>query len=76
MKPVHEKLPVSTFEEGSTYTFSLNGNALYSANVIKFHGGCWATVRIAETKDPSLATTYRPGMEFDVKVAQYEIAAD
>ncbi len=76
MKPVHEKMPVSTFEPGVAYTFSLNGTPLYKADVVKFHGGCWATVRLVSINDTSLAGTYQPGMEFDIKVANYEISAD
>lgn len=76
MKPIHDKLPVSTFEPGVTYSFALNGQPLYRADVVKFHGGCWATVRIVDVNDPTLAGTYQPGMTFDVKVANYEISAD
>jgi len=76
MKPIHDKMPVSTFEPGTTYTFSLNGQQLYRADVVKFHGGCWATVSIVDVTDASLAGTYQPGMRFDVKVANYDISAD
>lgn len=71
MKPVHEKLPKDSFEAGKTYTVQKDGVQLYKAEVIKFHGGCWATVRVHEPLLAALAQDYAPGTEFDIKVALY-----
>lgn len=72
MKPVHEKLPKDSFEPGRSYTVSMNGTPLYVAEVTKFHGGCWATVRVQEPLHEAYAADYAPGTEFDIKVASYE----
>lgn len=72
MKPVHEKLPKDSFEPGRSYTVSMQGKQLYTAEVIKFHGGCWATVRVLEPLLAEFASDYAPGTEFDIKVAQYD----
>jgi len=72
MKPVHEKLPKDSFEPGKTYRVAMNGTDLYDAEVVKFHGGCWATVRVTQPLLESMAADYAPGTEFDVKVAQYD----
>lgn len=72
MKPVHEKLPKDSFEPGRTYKVSMNGTDLYEAEVVKFHGGCWATVRVQRPLHDKFASDYTPGAEFDIKVAQYE----
>lgn len=73
MKPVHEKVATSEFMPGRTYSIALNGRSLYEAEVVKFHGGCWATVKVQKPLDEALAKDYTPGMEFDIKVANYEI---
>ena len=73
MKPVHDKIAEENFVPGKTYRVGMNGKDLYDAEVLKFHGGCWATVRVARTIDPSVAKHYTTGMEFDIKVANYEI---
>ncbi len=72
MKPVHEKMPKDSFEPGQTYRVSMNGKELYDAEVVKFHGGCWATVRVQEPLLEEMALDYAPGTEFDIKVAQYD----
>ena len=46
MKPQHDKVATEEFTPGSTYRVAMNGNDLYDAEVVKFHGGCWATVRV------------------------------
>jgi hypothetical protein len=74
MKPVHEKLPKESFESGRTYTVSKDGYELYKAEVIKFHGGCWATVRVTEPLHKDFYLDYAPGTEFDIKVALYSFA--
>jgi len=73
MKPVHDKVSVDEFTPGQTYRVGLNGTALYTATVTKFHGGCWATVKVEEPLSDTTAAMYKPGMEFDIKVANYEI---
>jgi hypothetical protein len=50
----------------------MQGKQLYTAEVIKFHGGCWATVRVLEPLLSEYASDYAPGTEFDIKVAQYD----
>lgn len=73
MKIQHDKLPVEEFTPGSHYKVSMQGRPLYTAEVIKFHGGCWATVCVKEALDADMAKHYVPGTTFDIKVAQYEI---
>lgn len=73
-RPEHDKMPADAFEAGKAYDISLNGHALYSAEVTKFSGGCWATVRVVKPLDETLAADYPPGATFDIKVAQYEFA--
>lgn len=74
MKPVHEKVNKEALIPGNTYTLGLNGKQLYSAEVVKFFGGCWATVRVVAPLNEETRSAYTPGMEFDIKVAQYEIS--
>jgi len=73
MKPVHDKVSVDEFTPGQTYRVGMNGAPLYTAEVTKFHGGCWATVKVMEPLGEATASMYKPGMEFDIKVANYEI---
>jgi hypothetical protein len=73
MKVEHEKVPVTEFTPGETYVVGMNGNDLYEAEVVKFHGGCWATVRVRTALYEPMAKDYSPGMEFDIKVAQYDL---
>ena len=76
MKIEHEKVPVQEFTPGSRYTVGMQGRPLYTAEVVKFHGGCWATVRVEKALDQDLEKHYPPGATFDIKVAQYEISAE
>ncbi len=69
----HEKVDKSEFQPGATYSVSMNGVPLYVAQVVKFHGGCWATVRVQQCLNDELLSYYQPGTEFDIKVAQYTI---
>jgi hypothetical protein len=69
----HQKLPVSEFTPGRSYRVGMNGRPLYNAEVVKFHGGCWATVRVQECLYDAMQAEYRPGTEFDIKVAMYEL---
>lgn len=73
MKPEHEKVAVTECMPGSQYRVSMHGQDLYIATVQKFHGGCWATMRVDQAIDGPMASQYRPGMEFDIKVAQYTL---
>jgi len=71
-KPIHEKMPKDSFEPGKEYAVSLDGRALYSAEVTKHSGGCWATVKVVKPLDETLAAEYPAGATFDIKVAGYE----
>ncbi|HBB26070.1 MAG TPA: hypothetical protein DCZ59_07355 [Bacteroidetes bacterium] len=73
MKIEHDKVPVTEFTPGQHYTVAMNGRPLYTAEVVKFHGGCWATVRVETALDEQMQQHYKPGTTFDIKVAQYEI---
>ncbi|HLP28251.1 MAG TPA: hypothetical protein VK147_06375 [Candidatus Didemnitutus sp.] len=73
MKPIHDKVAKEEFVIGNTYNVSLRGKPLYSAEVVKFHGGCWATVRVTKPLSDEVAQMYTPGTEFDIKVAEYEL---
>lgn len=67
----HEKLPKdSRPEQGGTYTLSYQGSPVYTAEFLKYTGGCWATVQVKESLDASLP--YTPGDTFDIRVAMYE----
>lgn len=70
----HDKVAIENFIPGSQYTVAMNGRPLYVARVMKFHGGCWATVQVEQALDAELSKHYQPGTTFDIKVAQYEIA--
>jgi hypothetical protein len=70
MKPVHEKLPKENRpESGEVYTFAHGGTPRFEAEIVKYGGGCWARVRV---RDSHAGEVYRPGDEFDIKIAQYE----
>jgi hypothetical protein len=73
MKIEHEKVAVTEFTPGQRYIVAMNGRPLYKAEVVKFHGGCWATVRVEAALDEQMKQHYKPGTTFDIKVAQYEI---
>lgn len=73
MKPVHTKVAKDEFVVGNYYNISLKGRPLYSAQVVKFHGGCWATVRVENPLSEETADLYSRGSEFDIKVAEYEV---
>ncbi|MBK6292217.1 MAG: hypothetical protein IPH85_06665 [Ignavibacteria bacterium] len=73
MKPVHDKVAKEAFVVGNTYNVSLRGKPLYAAEVVKFHGGCWATVRVTKPLSDETAQMYSPGAEFDIKVAEYDL---
>lgn len=73
MKIEHPKVSLESFVPNATYRLSMNGKALYTAKVVKFHGGCWATVRVVECLYPDFSNSYLPGTEFEIKVAMYNI---
>lgn len=70
----HEKLPKDARpEEGGTYTLLHQGVPVYAAEILKYGGGCWATVRVTEALDATLP--YNSGDTFDIRVAMYEFSA-
>jgi hypothetical protein len=73
MKPVHDKRSIEDVTPGHTYVVGMNGTNLYEGTVTKFHGGCWATIRVEKAIDGPMAPHYQPGMEFDIKVANYTL---
>lgn len=73
MKPQHDKVPTTEFTPGERYNVSLRDQPLYEATVIKFHGGCWATVRVERPLSETTASIYAVGTEFDIKVAEYDV---
>ena len=67
----HEKLPKDARPaQGSVYGLAHAGAALYEAEITKYSGGCWATVRV--TNPLGNADTYSVGDSFDIRVAMYE----
>jgi hypothetical protein len=52
---------------------ALREQPLYEATVVKFHGGCWATVRVERALSDATASLYPTGSEFDIKVAEYDV---
>lgn len=75
MKVEHDKVSLNEFTPGNTYQMALKGNPLYTAEVLKFHGGCWATIRVMEVLSPDVRSDYVEGMVFDIKVAEYDVTA-
>jgi len=73
MKPQHDKVPKEEFTPGERYNVALRNQPLYEATVVKFHGGCWATVRVERALSDATASLYPVGSEFDIKVAEYEV---
>ena len=59
-------------EIGKTYTFRLNDVPLYNATIDKAEG-CWATITVVRPLPGKFEKQYRPGQQFDVKVAYYEL---
>lgn len=74
MKVQHDKVPLSEFEPGAVYRLSMNNIPLYTAKVVKFHGGCWATVQVCDCLYEPMKSEYVEGKEYDIKVATYDIA--
>jgi hypothetical protein len=73
MKPkiVHEKLPKDARpSQGGVYTLLNNGTPMFEAEILKYSGGCWGTVRVTEPYNPA----YTKGDEFDIRMAMYEYA--
>lgn len=69
----HEKLPKDARpSEGGIYTLLYQGSPAYSAEILKYSGGCWATVRVTEALDATLP--YNSGDTFDIRVAMYEFS--
>lgn len=69
MRHKHEKLPKAARPaERGVYMLSHNGEAMFAAELTKYDGGCWATVRVTEAMNPA----YNAGDSFDIRVAMYE----
>lgn len=69
MAMIHEKLPKeSAPRKGEVYTVCHNGTPLYDAEILKYGGGCWATVKVVK----SSSSLVRDGDSFDMRVAMYE----
>lgn len=71
-RPHHEKLPKDSLQKGNVYTLLHNEAPAYEAEIVKYGGGCWATVRVTDPLDNT--KFYKPGDEFDIRVAMYEYA--
>lgn len=69
----HDKVALEEFQPGQQYKVALRGQDLYLAEVVKFHGGCWATVKVLDAPNPETAKYYTAGSTFDIKVAEYQI---
>ncbi len=69
----HDKVALEEFQPGQQYNVALRGTSLYRAEVVKFHGGCWATVKVIEPTNPETAKYYVENTTFDIKVAEYDI---
>lgn len=69
----HDKVSLDQFQPGQRYSIALRGQSLYTAEVTKFHGGCWATVTVVAAANASLEQLYSEGATFDIKVAEYDI---
>ena len=68
----HEKLPKEQApRKGGRYTVYREGQPLFDADIIKYGGGCWATVQVVAV-DERVAEMYRPGDVFDTRVGMYE----
>lgn len=73
MAMLHERLPKDKApEQGGVYTVVLNNAPIYDAEIVKYGGGCWATVKVVRPLEGANADLYTPGSEFDVRVAMYE----
>lgn len=69
MRHKHEKLPrAARPNEGGTYTLLHNGTPMFAAELTKYDGGCWASVRVTE----AINDAYKAGDAFDIRVAMYE----
>ena len=69
----HEKLPKEARpDKGETYTIAHNGRELYRAEVIKYGGGCWATVKIVDPLTMAGDPAFNAGTQFDLRVAMYD----
>ncbi|MCS6808608.1 MAG: hypothetical protein RML40_08150 [Bacteroidota bacterium] len=70
----HEKLPVDARpKQGGIYTLLHQGKPVYTAKIVQYSGGCWATVEVCESLDTTFP--YKPGDTFDIRVAMYEFVA-
>lgn len=69
MAILHEKLPKeSAPRKGEVYTVCHGGAPLYEAEILKYGGGCWATVKVVKSE----SSMVQEGDSFDMRVAMYE----
>ncbi len=72
----HEKLPKEARpDKGGTYTVAHEGRELYRAEIVKYGGGCWATVKIVDPMSMAGDPSFAAGTQFDLRVAMYEFIA-
>jgi hypothetical protein len=75
-RPHHEKLPKELApERGGIYVLApldQNSTVTYEAEIVKYGGGCWATVRVTNPLEST--RYYKAGDTFDVRVAMYEFS--
>jgi hypothetical protein len=57
--------------QGNTYRWYLDGRYVYTARVLEFRGGCWATVEVIAPA-PEYAAHYTPGATMEIKIAHYQ----
>lgn len=67
----HEKLPKdSAPQEQMKYVVVQGETPLYTAEILKYGGGCWATVKVCEAME-GYEQLFRPNDVFDLRVAMY-----
>lgn len=71
-RPNHEKVPKDQLQQGQEYLFIHNTTPVYEAEIIRYGGGCWATVRVTNPLENT--RYYKPGDEFEIRVAAYEVS--
>lgn len=73
MKRIHDKIDKENKPiVGENYILKLEGEDLYSAEVIEYKGGCWAKIKVNEPLHPEYSSYYKNGDVFDVKIATYQ----
>lgn len=73
MKRKHDKISKEDRPmEGLLYEIRLAGKPVFEAEVTNYKGGCWANLRVSRALDEEYADLYKPGDEFQTRVAAYE----